>query len=280
LESKAMKVYEHPGVAIAANKTFTYVIPTLRHRYDEAWEFANTSHTGVYNRLNAYIGNEKVEPYLPLMSGILVYGLLMIPLCCTISCLLRGLKVACGKQEMLLFGHVYFSLTNLCAAVFAAITGQDALVAFAMHDASVYMFSQYALVVLLLCYTWNLIMSTICGRGREPYWRTLQIGLLTPVLLAYFFHVWTPMMLDQMPTLDRLVFRVVGKSAISHMVWAPYVPAALIFLAQVGLEVMCFRARKHDFNLQRAEAVLRVRGLEELESLVGKRGDVEMGKMA
>merc|ERR1711937_272659 len=101
-------------------------------RYNASLKFARSSQYIVYSKLNAFVGTEKVEPWLPAVSGMLVYGGVIFPFVCTVCCLTR---IVCKMRPLLLFCHLYFFLTTLCAGTFALYTKKEPLAAFAHHDA-------------------------------------------------------------------------------------------------------------------------------------------------
>jgi predicted nucleic acid-binding Zn-ribbon protein len=246
LRAKAVKVYKDPGIQGAKNKTFIYVLPSLQKRYAQGRDFVKNSDAIVYSKLNAYVGTEKVEPWLPAISGALVYGTIIIPFICTVCVLTR---IVCKVRPLLLFCHLDFLLTTLCAGIFALYTGKEPLAAFAHHDASVYLFTQvifglaYCMYFLLLCCMW------CCSkRGTmEGAIRFCQIVGAAPIFGIYYKLVWTPAMLDEMPRMDILVEWIVGPgAAVSQFAWLPYFPVSVLFLILLRLERACWQASGSD----------------------------------
>eukprot|EP00930_Biecheleria_cincta_P005338 TRINITY_DN106260_c0_g1_i1.p1 TRINITY_DN106260_c0_g1~~TRINITY_DN106260_c0_g1_i1.p1 ORF type:complete len:726 (-),score=109.51 TRINITY_DN106260_c0_g1_i1:141-2318(-) len=282
LEAKAWKVYEHPGVNHLVNKTFKYVLPSLQVRYGQGINFIENTHRSVYDKLNAFAGNGITEPYLPLISGILVYGIAFVPTCCAVMCLTR---VLCRMREVLIFCHIWFMWSCLVACGFAIFAGREPLAVLAMHDASLYLFSQVVFGILLLVYTVMLMLSwLLCSAGGtgEPWYRLIQASLFVPILLSYFHFIFTPAMQDRLPEIDKMIqgmLRAVGSNRVGAFVWIPYMLAAAVFAAEGILELLSFRAAQYKNKLDTIAAKVDVRRLDELSALVpGKTtGDVELG---
>eukprot|EP00930_Biecheleria_cincta_P085845 TRINITY_DN7520_c0_g1_i1.p1 TRINITY_DN7520_c0_g1~~TRINITY_DN7520_c0_g1_i1.p1 ORF type:complete len:794 (-),score=126.83 TRINITY_DN7520_c0_g1_i1:269-2626(-) len=279
LEAKAWKVYEHPGVYHTVNKSFKYVLPTLKMRYEQGQSFFNSSQRRIRDRLNAFVGNKRTEPYLPMVSGILVYGIAIVPFFCALSLLTRAL---CQRREILVFFHVWFALTCLSASAFAIFTGAEPLAVFAMHDAALYLFSQVVFGLMLLLYALFLLMSwCLCSAGgtHEPCFRMIQATILIPSLLVYFLFIWTPAIQDRLPEMDQMMlmaFRALGLAGRVSGMWIPYLLGAFVFAAEGVLELLCFRAAQKRSRLEYIESKIKVRDLEELSALVpGKRLDDE-----
>mmetsp|Transcript_64804 Transcript_64804/g.118270 ORF Transcript_64804/g.118270 Transcript_64804/m.118270 type:complete len:554 (+) Transcript_64804:59-1720(+) len=242
LQAKAVKVYRSPGIEGAANKTYKFVLPTLRERYGRGKELFHESEKIVYSKLNAYVGSEKTEPWLPAISGYLVYGTVVVPFLCTVFCLTR---IVCKMRLLLLFCHVDFLLTTLSAMVFAFWTGREPLLDFAHHDAAVYLFTQVFYAVILCLYAILLCLSLSCSKSgtRERCYRCTQIIVAMPIAYIYYRHVWTPAMLDEMPHMDQVVSSVIGEgAAVSTYTWLPYCPALLQFLLLLYLERLSWHA--------------------------------------
>jgi hypothetical protein len=270
LRAKAVKVYSDPGIEGAANKTFRYVVPTLRDRYVRGQQLINASEKAVYSRLNAFVGTSAAEPWLPAVSGCLVYGTVIAPFVLTMCCLTR---TVCKLRPLLLFCHVDFLLTALLAGIFAASTGKEPLATFAHHDAAVYLFTQ-AVFAIVICFYAILLFLAYClsKTGREGLFRCLQILGVTPIVAIYYVHVWTPAMLDEMPHIDNLVVLMVGEgSAVSKFAWLPYLPVAVLFLIILHLERLCWNASVVKDN----QISIVMRDEVELTSMLPKVGDIE-----
>lgn len=275
LEMKALKVYEHPGVYHAVNKTFKYVLPSLKMRYDQGQGILDTSRQRVHDKLNAFVGSKTTEPYLPMMAGFLVYGIAIVPFCCAVGILTRAL---CSWRELLVFCHIWFTLTCFAASCFAGVSGAEPLAVLAMHDASVYLASQVVVGILLTIYALFMLLSWfLCSAGgtREPCYRLIQTTILTPPLLVYLLFIWTPTMQDRLPEMDKLVLMALKWAGLQGVVagmWIPYLMGTIVFAAEGVLELLCFKASKKKRKLDYIESKLKVRDLEELSRLVpGKR---------
>jgi hypothetical protein len=242
LTRKAIKAYHHPGIEGAANKTFTYIVPSVLDQHQKGQLFLNRSHSLVHSRLNAYIDNSQVQPYLPMVSGFLVYGLVFCPLICTMWCLTR---IICRLQPCLLFLHLYFALTALCLAGFAVYTGTDPLTVFAMHDASVYLVAQVGIAVAFFLYSIFLCMVCTCtdSATSEFCFRCLQIIIFILVSAAYYILVWTPAMLDENPMVEAFLASLTARSDVTPLIWSPYLVASVLFFTMLRLEQLTWRAR-------------------------------------
>jgi len=241
LEAKAAKVYKNnPGIRGATNKTFTYVIPSLLEGRHKGEEWLNDTQYSVYSKLHTWIGGEHTEPFLPTVSGALVYGLVLVPLACTAWCFAT---LVCNLKRCLLFWHLYFAVTSICALGFAAYSGMDPFAALAVLDVSIYLFSQglYALIVLI--YGLLLLFACCCSRRGtgECFYRVAQVVLAAPMGVAYISLIWSPAMTDAMPQVDKLVAKLVGPYGLRATMWIPYALPSTIFLAVLWLERRCTR---------------------------------------
>jgi|Transcript_95082 hypothetical protein len=243
LTAKAVAVYRDPGIAGAANKTLVYVLPTLKDKYSVVKSMLNDSEATVYKKLNAFVGTHEVDPWLPVISGCLVYGTVLVPFTCTV-CLLT--RIVCKLRPLLLFCHLDLLFTSLCAGIFAVYSGTEPLAAFAHHDPAVYLFTQ-AVFALIFCLYAMLLVVAYCLSARgtsEGCYRLVQILGVIPALCIYYSHVWTPAMMDEMPHIDNLVSLLIGQgSAVSGYSWLPYVPISVNFLVLLELERMCWATR-------------------------------------
>jgi hypothetical protein len=269
LTAKAVKLYRDPGIEGAANKTYVYVVPSLRNRYEEGYKMLNSSHALVYEKLNSFIGTDNaINPWLPLASGILVYGSFLIPFFASVCCLLR---IVFQMRVWLLFCHLYFVLVCVGAVMFALVVGKDPLTAFAAHDASVYLSAQILNGVLLTAYLTLILVSWCCN----PKWdgkRLLQGVGIGSVVLAYYWYVWTPAMLDKMPQVDETVAALVGRRAWTSLMWLPYVPPLIVFTVALIMEITMSGPMQ-----SKGQVSVDLRDVEELASLVGKEGVIELG---
>jgi predicted nucleic acid-binding Zn-ribbon protein len=275
LKAKALKIYRHPGVEGAANKTFVYVLPSLRKKYEDGYNL-KVQHAFVQEKLNSFIGSEKTEPWLPLASGLLVYGSFLLPFACAAFCLLR---VMFTRRVCLSFCHLYFTLACAGATVFALVAGKDPLAVFAAHDASVYLFAQVLNGILFTLYT-VLVFVSWCffpesGSSGNCY-RLVQLVGITLVTCAYYWYVWTPAMLDKMPQVDEMLVEIVGHRAWVSLMWLPYVPPLMVFFSAFVLEVIVSYPVHNENKI--SVGLRDMRDVQELASLVGKEGDIELGR--
>jgi len=191
-------------------------------------------------------------------------------------------RIVCKLRPLLLFCHLDFLMTTLCAGVFALYTGKEPLAAFAHHDASVYLFTQvifalaYCLYFLLLC------CAYCCSKGGtlEGVYRCLQMLGAAPIAVIYYKHVWTPAMLDEMPHMDELVVWMVGEgAAVSQYAWLPYLPVSILFLVLLRLERLCFYASGAGSTKagQEESPVVMMRNDVELATLIGGEGPGDWG---
>jgi len=281
LTRKAIKAYHHPGIEGAANKTFTYIVPSLLDQHQKGQLFLNKSHALVHSKLNAYIDNSQVQPYLPAVSGFLVYGLVICPLICTTWCLTR---IVCRLRPGLLFLHLYFALTALSAAGFAVYTGTDPLAVFAMHDASVYLVAQFGIAAGFLLYSICLCMAcTFSKSGTSEFcFRCTQIIIFILVSAAYFTLVWTPAMMDEKPRVDEFLGAIMKRSDVAPLSWSPYLVASALFFTMLRMEQLTWRARGAGVKVGKADVTPSIsiredgelRGVE-LASILGNQEDLE-----
>lgn len=273
LTAKAVKVYNDPGIEGAANKTFIYVVPTLKERYEVGKKLLNETEAAVYVKLNAYVGTDTVEPWLPAISGSLVYGGVILPFLCTVCCLTR---IVCKLRPLLLFCHLDFLLTSLCAGVFAAYSGKEPLAAFAHHDPAVYLFTQ-AVFAFVYCLYGLLLITAFCtskSGTSEGCYRLIQMFGAIPVACIYYLNVWTPAMMDEMPRMDRLVAMMLGDgTAVSNFSWVPYVPVSVNFLVLLELERMCWNTGRTAKEKEADKMSIVMRDDVELASIIPNVGE-------
>jgi hypothetical protein len=279
LRAKAVKVYRDPGVSGAANKTFVYVVPSLLSRYTKSKVWLNETHSVVHSTLHTYVSHDQVEPWLPALSGFLVYGSVLIPLVCTVCCLTR---IVCKLRPVLMFCHIDFLMTNLCAGAFAITTGRDPLGAFATHDPSVYLFFHASFAVIFSVYILMLFVAYCTARSgtQEGMYRLAQAMVILPIVLVYYFYIWTPAMVDETPKFDEMVDSIVGQEAGPMHVWIPYLLLAFLGLMLLRLEQLSWRVRNRA-EMQKGlpgsnEVSITMRDVEqELAAVIGE--DPEVG---
>jgi hypothetical protein len=279
LGAKAVKVYRDPGVTGAANKTFVYVVPSLLSRYTKSKVWLNETHSVLHSTLHTYVSHDQVEPWLPALSGFLVYGSVLVPLVCTVCCLTR---IVCKLRPVLLFCHIDFLMTNLCAGAFAVTTGRDPLAAFATHDPSVYLFCQASFALIFFVYILMLFVAYCTAKSgtQEGLYRLAQAMVVLPIVMMYYFYIWTPAMVDETPKFDEMVDSIVGRDAGPMRVWIPYMLLAFLGLVLLRLEQLSWRVRNRA-ELQKglagsSEVSITMRDVEmELAAVIGE--DPEVG---
>jgi hypothetical protein len=229
LESKAKKVYRGGSLEGAANQTYKYIVPSLEAGRLRGSELLNST-------LSAFAGAGTVEDWMPAESGALVYGMVSVPLLCSVWCLTR---VVLRLRPCLLFCHFYLAMTCVCASIMAVWVGADPMLAFAAHDPSAFVFSQLWFGLLLCIYGLVLLGSLCCARRddnvKEKFARSLQLGLFAPVFLSYFGLVWSPAMGDSSPILGSSVSTLFSGSGDSAS-FLPYIIGAGVFFAMLRME--------------------------------------------
>eukprot|EP00435_Cladocopium_sp_Y103_P004044 s5827_g1.t1 len=96
LAAKATKVYQDPGIQGAANKTFKYVLPHVSEALKTGEEVYSAMNASVLEGMHSLLGSESsVEPWLPLVSAFLVYGMI----CCPVGAAkCPGFRMVLGSQ--------------------------------------------------------------------------------------------------------------------------------------------------------------------------------------
>jgi len=227
LASKASAVYKDPGIEGAANKTSKYVLPRVAGALRAGSEVYYSMNASVYEGLHSVIGAETIEPWLPAVSGFLVYGLICLPLGISLTCLA---EFVCKLKELLLACSFYLCCISFLSLGFLLWTGKDPLYVLADQDASVYLLQQAGFIVVMLLHAALLSVATCLtnGVGQELGFRFMQLLLLGTFALFYYQLVWTPAMLDEMPQIDDFMSRISGSSSDSF-VKIPYVLSTFIF---------------------------------------------------
>lgn len=197
LRHRAIKIYEHDEVvAGAVNKTFKYIVPRLTIGSRQSVMFMNRTQATIQQQLEA----AGVSPnQVVLVSGFLVYGFLLIPMCVSFW-LLANVRAVMKLRPMLMFCHMYFFLACLIAAVVALVLWLDPLTSFYQEYYGVYLFTQAALSIGYMIYVvLQLQAYRQASDGPEKCVRIVQVGIEVVVGYVYYEVVWRRAMLDQPP---------------------------------------------------------------------------------
>eukprot|EP00930_Biecheleria_cincta_P098865 TRINITY_DN9051_c0_g1_i1.p1 TRINITY_DN9051_c0_g1~~TRINITY_DN9051_c0_g1_i1.p1 ORF type:complete len:442 (-),score=98.62 TRINITY_DN9051_c0_g1_i1:131-1456(-) len=246
LAAKATKVYHDPGIEGAANKTFKYVLPRVVSAIRKGSEVYTSMNTSVYEGLLTIVGPDgMLEPWLPAVSGFLVYGLICLPLGISITCLA---EFVCRLKELLFACEIYHSCITGMAFGFLVWTSKDPLHELADHDANVFLLQQAGFALLLILY-FVLLVLAVCvsdiGTPIQLGCRFAQMTLVGLFCLVYYHLVWTPAMLDEMPRVDAFGAAWSGSTsteaatavaAATRGVFLPYALAAVVFFTNIVLE--------------------------------------------
>jgi len=242
LARTAVKAYHHPGIEGAANKTYRYVLPraveVLSNGQNASERMLNTTRDIMKARLTngpLHMGSEHVERLLPLLSGFLVYGMLLLPFLCGLCCLTTVL-CSIKFQTLLRFSQFYLSMVLLCASCFAGISRRDPLLVFVDYDVSLYLFVQAAFALILFVYIVLLLCAHCFVDDENAQIRRWSQLISTSLLAAVYFRlVWTPAMIDEDPEIHSFVgrlarFNTADEAPLSPLYSMPYVAAAMVFL--------------------------------------------------
>jgi len=244
LAAKATKVYHDPGIEGAANKTFKYVLPRVVSAIRKGSEVYTSMNTSVYEGLLTIVGQDAIiEPWLPAVSGFLVYGLICLPLGISITCLA---EFVCRLKELLFACEIYHSCITGLALGFLVWTGKDPIHELAENDANVFLLQQAGFAAFLLLYFLMLVLAVCMSDAGTPTQlgcRAAQMTLVALFSLVYYHLVWTPAMLDEMPRVDAFGAGLFGKdvtqtaaAAATRGVFLPYAIAAVAFFTNIVLE--------------------------------------------
>jgi hypothetical protein len=241
LQAKAIKISRHPGIQGAVNKTKVKVLPVAAEVLDRGQkhsaQWLNKTKADIQHWLEEH-GEEVIpESWVPSVSGFVVYGSVLIPVTIACWCVL---EVVCNLTRLLTFGHVYLSVSGLCATVFSVLTGDDPVSTFAEHDPELYQFAQVSFGIIVILYSAVSFVALNCGRG-DGCFRVAQLLVALSFAGAYYFLIWTPAMIDEEPKIEDLVDRVAptaGKDADTPVLWvaSPYFLMALTFTTLVMFE--------------------------------------------
>lgn len=237
LGAKAQQVASNPSIAGARNKSFIFVRPVLANVEQARKDLYNNTLQSVESlmknsSLYTSVGAGTADPWLPFISGFIVYGMFCIPSVCTVWCLV---EFVCKMKPMLLFGHCYLSAVSLFGSCVALYTGRDPLGMFASHDPSLYLFVQFAFALFLCGYAILFLAAVILEQeGYGGCWmRGCQFVGISAFIVGYYVLVWTPAMTDLPPRLGDLVATprapVLGTAA-------PYLLPTAIFFGAWRLE--------------------------------------------
>jgi len=287
LQSKATKVYYHPGIQGAANKTFAYILPSiLSSRLAHQQWFKSTVESvqqqiktsGVYS----YVEDDVGAHFLPVVSGFLVYGLLLIPFILTFWCLTSVFSFVCKMRPCLLFCHLYLCIVNGVAGAFAAYTGADPLHVFALREKALYTLAQ-VFFAGVLCTYWFVILYAwfLASRTWESWWRFAQVLFASMILVAYYLLIWTPAVTDKLPEVHDAVKETWNNDLLhphpSLLACGPYVLPCLVFYILFFIERATQRRAQvaptvdGDELLVAIRKMVELRGEEALTNLMGLR---------
>eukprot|EP00927_Polykrikos_kofoidii_P062944 TRINITY_DN57754_c0_g1_i1.p1 TRINITY_DN57754_c0_g1~~TRINITY_DN57754_c0_g1_i1.p1 ORF type:complete len:611 (+),score=120.28 TRINITY_DN57754_c0_g1_i1:43-1833(+) len=204
LHNRAVKLYEtDPVVAGTVNKTYRYIVPRLRigyarvqGTYEEGATLLNSTRGQIEHKLHAYVTDNKT---VVMVSGLLVYGLLFIPLLLSIW-LLSSVSGVLKLRPLLLFSHLHIFLTCLLSGLAAVALGLDPLTSFYQEYYGVYLFTQAAVAFFYTAYVLMLGFAFFVGRSLlERCVRIMQFGVVCASGRFYYMAVWARAMLDKPP---------------------------------------------------------------------------------
>jgi len=226
LARKAIKAYQHPGIEGAVNKTKIYVLPVAQQALIDgqlrgsAW--LNSTQSKVQDFLEESFGAD--DNWVPAMSGWIVYGSVIIPITIALWCVM---EFVCKLDKMLLFGNVYLTMFALSLSCFALFTGDDPLSTFAEQDATLYQFAQCAFALMFVLFG---VISFVAWCTTPSGCRLLNFIVLLSFGIAYYILVWTPAMIDELPTVDELLEGFSQADDTPRvLVAAPYLVLTLVF---------------------------------------------------
>jgi len=246
------------------NNSFRYELPSLK---EGAQQWLEAYEAMFRNSLDGKIQDEGVRNYLPIISGVLAYGLLAFPL--VGACCLTG--VICAKEAWLRFFHLYFGLTTLAGAGFAVCAQEDPLLGLASVDGSAYLLVQGVLAMVLGTYGGFLLLAFIASallcRGRAIVcMRFMQTLFAGAIGFAYYLVFWAPLVADEMGMAEAA--ERTAQTRVSPP-WAEYA------LTSVGFFIL-WRLERSIWATRRAMRDSAVRGnKQELANLMGASADDE-----
>jgi hypothetical protein len=197
LGHRAVRLYEHnPALGGAVNKTFKYIVPRLALSRERGASMMNATHSAIQSELDTYIHNPNT---VIVVSGLLVYGLICIPLVVTFW-LLASIRGVMKLMPILLFCHVYFLIAGLVAMCAALALQMDPLTTLQQDHYAAYLFTQGLFALFYVFYALLGVFAFCASRSRTE--RFVRIGqMVVSIFLgsAYYQLVWTPAMLDLPP---------------------------------------------------------------------------------
>lgn len=216
------QLYEHnPALAAAVNKTRDMLLPSLVQSREAGGLMLNQTHEKISEIAKPYVG----ESYLPMVAGLLVYGLVFIPLFLSFWCL-ASVHARLKLRPLLSFCHLYYTLVLLVCAGAALALDQDPLKTFQEQDASTYLFVQGAMAVLFLVYAGMMCAAFVFARNNAEWVvRLIQLGATMTMASVYYQIVWEPSMLDKPP-----------QTLSEDHVWLPYAVGAAAWAVVMYLE--------------------------------------------
>jgi hypothetical protein len=179
----------------AVNKTVDLLLPSLLEKRHAGAVYLNQTKRGLIDRLSPHLG----ERYTPLVSGLLVYGLIFIPLFLAFWCT-STVVAAVRLRPLLTFSHMYFLCGSCVAASTAFVLDADPFELFQEENKGAYLFFQAFMAVLLLAYSSMLAVVFCRSRNSGEYTcRALQLIVVCLFASVYYERIWEPAMLDKKP---------------------------------------------------------------------------------
>jgi len=211
LAAKATKVYQDPGIQGAANKTFKYVLPHVSEALKTGEEVYSAMNASVLEGIHSLLGSESsVEPWLPLVSAFLVYGMI----CCPVGVVLTYVvDFVCSVKEILLACGFYLVCVSIMSCGFVMTTQRDPLKELAQNDPSILLLQQLGFAAILLFYLIMLGVVTCVAAcdDKLPFsviiTRLIQAAFMLVFAMSYYRLVWTPTMVDELPLVEEIFSR-------------------------------------------------------------------------
>eukprot|EP00434_Breviolum_minutum_P022051 symbB.v1.2.019467.t1/scaffold1593.1/size164412/9 len=278
-------------LAAKATKTFKYVLPHISEAFKTGEEARrccfsmfgsheaesleiqvySAMNTSLFEGMHSLLGSESsVEPWLPMMSAFLVYGMI----CCPIGLVLSYIvDFVCSVREILLACGFYLVCVSALSCGFVAATQRDPLKELAQNDTSILLLQQLGFAGILVVYLVLLgvatcsaacndklpfsvilarLMQILCRKKirrclSSPLPRVastcvlrfffaekvtnLRVSFMLIFALTYYRLVWTPTMLDELPLVQEIFSRDVNKPSI-----LPYLLTLMGFSGNFVLE--------------------------------------------
>uniref|UniRef100_A0A7S3PL48 Uncharacterized protein n=1 Tax=Aplanochytrium stocchinoi TaxID=215587 RepID=A0A7S3PL48_9STRA len=190
------------GVTIAYDKTVKMIGPRLNVTKEKLEQVKKLLEVSSQTLSNA-VGKPE---YTPLVSGLLTYGILLLPFCFSV-CILVRVKRAITLRKTTVWMSLYLCLFSLGALALSKVVKLEPMLALRQHNESAYEFLQLGVAAFgglyyFCVYLYTFAQITFEGKCTFSFRHVFQLVLPAAVATHYYYHVWLLAMKDKDPDIE------------------------------------------------------------------------------